>query len=46
MPRPQESEGTILALEATAPAGDASREGHDHWVEEGRAWGHLAWGPP
>jgi len=41
-PRPQESEGTILALRATPPAGDASQGGHDHQVEEGRAEGTLS----
>ena len=41
-PRPQETEGTVLALGAIPPAGDVSQGGHDHQVEEGRAEGTLS----
>jgi len=42
MPKPQEIEGTVLAPEASPPAGDVSQGGHDHQVEEGWAEGTLS----
>ena len=41
-PRPQESEGRVLALGATPPTEEASQGGHDHQVEEGWAEGTLS----
>jgi len=41
-PKPQETEGTVLAPGAIPPAGDASQGGQDHQVEEGQAEGTLS----
>ena len=41
-PKPQETEGTVVAPEVVPPAGEVSQGGHDLQVEESRAAGTLS----
>jgi len=41
-PRPQESDGTVLALGAIPPSRDASQEGHGHPRQAEEGWAEVA----